>query len=163
MFCFSLGPEDSSFNFSFPKTAPQTVEGQMGLGTSENTMTDNRSFSAPAVKQPARPGSSDSSENRSGASSSLTGLTSASDIQRGGSPEAAAAGNTNNQNIDTAKGPALPTEMVNPLELMSEPGMEPRPPSVPRPVSRDSHNRPGSSKHKVLPPITTQSRPIELK
>lgn len=142
--------------YSYPKTAPQSVEGQMGLGASATTMTDaQRSFSAPAANKPPRPGSSDSSENRSGASSSLTGLTSASDIQRAGSPEAAPA-QTNN-------GPQLPTEMVNPLELMSESGVEPRPPSGPRPNSQGSRNRPGSSKHKVLPPISPKNgKPVEL-
>ncbi|KAL4227150.1 hypothetical protein ACF0H5_015123 [Mactra antiquata] len=147
---------------SYPKTAPQSVEGQMGLGVSTATTTDPlRSVSAPAVNKP-RPGSSDSSENRSGASSSLTGLTSASDIQRGGSPEAAPApGNIAPPN--TNKGPQLPTEMVNPLELMSESGKEPRPPSNPRPESRGSQPRPGSNL-KVLPPISTNNgKPVELK
>ena len=125
-------------------------------------MTDaQRSFSAPAVKQAVRPGSSDSSENRSGASSSLTGLTSASDIQRGGSPDHAPAPVTAPQTTNT--GPQLPTECVNPLELMSESGVDPRPPSGPRPTSQGSKNRPGSHKHKILPPISPRhARPVEL-
>ncbi|WAR26726.1 LRGUK-like protein, partial [Mya arenaria] len=127
------------------------------LLTSETTMTDRLSLSAPAVNKPLRPGSSDSSENRSGASSSLTGLTSASDIQRGGSPEMAQTGDGAQQNIN--KGPPLPTEMVNPLELMSETGNEPKPPSGPRPGSQGSRHRPGSSKHKILPPISPKNRP----
>ncbi|XP_060555244.1 leucine-rich repeat and guanylate kinase domain-containing protein-like isoform X1 [Ruditapes philippinarum] len=147
---------------SYPKTAPQSVEGQIGLGTCETaTTTDpHRSISAPIVNKPQRPGSSDSSENQSRASSSLTGLTSASDIHRVRSPEAAATqGATAQKNTD--KGPQLPTEMVNPIELMSDTGKEPRPPSAPRPPSQGSRNRPGSDKHKVLPPINN-GRPIEL-
>lgn len=136
----------------------------MGLGASATTMTDaQRSFSAPqTVNKPTRPGSSDSSENRSGASSSLTGLTSASDIQRGGSPEAAPV-QTTTAPQNTNNGPQLPTEMVNPLELMSEPGVEPQPPAGPRPSSQGSRNRPGSHKHKVLPPISPKNgKPVEL-
>lgn len=137
----------------------------MGLGVSETATTTadaHRSISAPAVNKPPRPGSSDSSENRSGASSSLSGLTSASDIQRVRSPEAAPAPGTTAP-PNTYKGPQLPTEMVNPLELMSDQGKEPRPPSAPRPPSQGSRNRPGSEKHKVLPPIPpNDAKPIEL-
>ena len=141
--------------FSYPKTAPQSVEGQMGLGSViPDTLTENqRSFSAPVKKVP-RPGSSETSSDRTGASSSLSGLTSASDIQRerAKSPEAA-----------PDKGPQLPTEMVNPLELMSEPSIEPKPMSNQKPNSQGSRNRPGSDKHKVLPPISPNSRLVELK
>ena len=101
------------------KTAPQSVEGQIGLGlVIPDTMTENqRSFSAPVKKVPL-PGSSETNTDQTGASSSLSGLTSASDIQRerAKSPEAA-----------PDKGPQLPTEMVNPIELMSEPSVEPKP------------------------------------
>jgi hypothetical protein len=148
------------FCFSYPKTAPQSVEGQVGLGSvmmpkTTTTADPLRSFSAPTVNKPPRPGSSDSSENRSGASSSLSGLTSASDIQRGSpAPGTHAPPNTN-------KGPLLPTEMVHPLELLSDTGKEPRPPSAPRPPSQGA--RPGSEKHKVLPPISPKNaRPVEL-
>lgn len=141
----------------------------MGLGASDTATTDaHRSFSAPAVNKATRPGSSDSSENRSGASSSLSGLTSASDIQRVGSPEAATAAGGAVEPSNTNKGPQLPTEMVNPLELMSDAGKEPQPPSAPRsqsprPLSQGLRNRPGSNKHKVLPPISPHpTRPVEL-
>ena len=123
-----------------------------------NTLTENqRSFSAPVKKVP-RPGSSETSSDRSGASSSLSGLTSASDIQRDRgvkSPQAT---------VD--KGPPLPTEMVHPLELMSEPGVDPKPVTNNRPPSQGSKNRPGSEKHKVLPPIAStngNNRLVELK
>ena len=127
----------------------------MGLGSIiPDTLTDNqRSFSAPVKKVP-REGSSETSSDRSGASSSLSGLTSASDIQRERvkSPQAA-----------VEKGPQLPTELVHPLELMSEQGVESKQVASQRPVSQGSKNRPGSDKHKVLPPISPNNRLVELK
>ncbi|KAL3852031.1 hypothetical protein ACJMK2_015742 [Sinanodonta woodiana] len=135
---------------SFPKTAPQTVEGQQGLGEQQGG-DGQRSFSAP-VNKAQRPRSADSSSDSSRSSSSLSGLTSASDAQQEESNEGSVQ--------QEGKGIHLPTETVNPLELMSEPGEqssrsgihEPRPPSNPRSHSRGS-NRPGSDRLKVLPPI----------
>ncbi|XP_052213909.1 leucine-rich repeat and guanylate kinase domain-containing protein-like [Dreissena polymorpha] len=149
---------------SYPKTAPQSVEGQVGLRVSQTTLTDQRSFSAPVVNKPVRPGSSDSSENRSGASSSLSDLTSTSDVQRAGSPNATPTKGRTTVPQPTGPGNMLPMERVNPLQLMGETGVKgPSPPSGPRPSSHDASKRAGSSKHKVLPPIATQNqRPIEL-
>ncbi|KAH3819243.1 hypothetical protein DPMN_120977 [Dreissena polymorpha] len=157
----------STFHFSiysYPKTAPQSVEGQVGLRVSQTTLTDQRSFSAPVVNKPVRPGSSDSSENRSGASSSLSDLTSTSDVQRAGSPNATPTKGRTTVPQPTGPGNMLPMERVNPLQLMGETGVKgPSPPSGPRPSSHDASKRAGSSKHKVLPPIATQNqRPIEL-
>lgn len=141
--------------FSYPKTAPQSVEGQMGLGSiiPDNRTENQRSFSAPVNKVPV-PGSSETSSDRTRASSSLSGLTSASDIQRDTtkSPQAT---------LDIGSG--LPTKTIHPLKLMMQPGVESKPVPNQRPPSQGSENRPGSDKHKVLPPISPNSRPIELK
>ncbi|XP_033744954.1 leucine-rich repeat and guanylate kinase domain-containing protein-like [Pecten maximus] len=132
----------------YPKTAPQTVEGQMGLGDGEVS----RSYSAPVQKPPHAESDEDSSSDER--SDSMLSVASAGDMG-GGSPEGSVHGG--------GKGPQLPTETMNPLEFMeeekggksqtSQPAEihEARPPSAPRPGSR---SRPGSDRHKVLPPIS---------
>lgn len=123
----------------------------MGLGDPDNT---HRAYSAPVVNKLTTAGSeSSSSSERS--ESSLSGLSSASDMRQGASPDGS---------INEAKGlNLLPTDRVNPLELLGGdkgPGQsshstydQPHPPSEPRAGSQSSH-RLGSSKHRILPPIS---------
>ncbi|XP_046341681.2 leucine-rich repeat and guanylate kinase domain-containing protein-like [Haliotis rufescens] len=143
----------------YPKTAPQAVDDQVGLGDEM----DPRAFSAPVNtinvgnSGALPPASPDSSTDDASSGSGFSDLDSATELQRGSTPPS--------QN-DAAKG-LLPTETVNPLELISEQGYKsasntelpaPRPPSAPRP---DSRNRPGSDRHKILPPINqTQTVPV---
>lgn len=133
------------------------MEGQVGLGE----MSDQRAYSAPInpnqdelkeSKAGRPPGSPDSSSSRSSQSSNLSDLDSATELQRGRDGK-----NTSNHN---SKG-LLPTEKVNPLELIDEQGYKSasqkdlpiaRPPSAPRPDSQNGI-RPGSDRHMVLPPI----------
>lgn len=135
----------------YPRTAPQSVEGQMGLGDHDNT---HRAFSAPVVNKLTTAGSSSSSSSER-SESSLSGLSSASDMRQGASPDGS---------INEAKGlNLLPTDRVNPLELLGgDKGHgqnshttydQPRPPSEPRAGSQGSQ-RLGSAKHRVLPPIS---------
>ncbi|XP_005112686.1 leucine-rich repeat and guanylate kinase domain-containing protein [Aplysia californica] len=140
---------------NYPKTAPQTVEGQLGLG--ENG--EPRAYSAPI--NPAEPGvdlgeagppaSPDSSSSQTSSSSNLSDLDSATELQRGRDGKH----NTNSKGL-------LPTEKVNPLALIDEQGYRSasntqlppaRPPSAPRPDSKTGVIRPGSNRHVVLPPI----------
>ncbi|KAK3102808.1 hypothetical protein FSP39_014068 [Pinctada imbricata] len=118
----------------YPKTAPQTVEGQMGLGVQGDLDGDiNRSQSAPVAKPPQ--GEDDEDTSSSDRSDSTISMSSAG--KRAESPDGS---------VHEAKELQLPTETINPLELSA-----PRPPSAPRPSSQ---GRPGSDRHKVLPPIS---------
>ncbi|XP_048741969.1 leucine-rich repeat and guanylate kinase domain-containing protein-like [Ostrea edulis] len=115
----------------YPKTAPQTVDNQVGLDVVTMTEDMNRSQSAPVNNKPTQSDEDTSDDDQSDSSMSMS---SAGKIAR--SPEGS---------IHNGKDPHLPTETMNPMELSN-----PRPPSVPRPGSR---GRPGSDRHKVLPPI----------
>jgi len=141
----------------YPKTAPQTVDSQLGLGESG----EPRAISAPInhaeptadLGEVGPPASPDSSTSDGSASSNLSDLDSATDLQRGHDGK----GNSNSN----SKG-LLPTEKVNPLALIDEQSYRStskthlpaaRPPSATRPDSQTGVARPGSERHIVLPPI----------
>uniref|UniRef100_A0A8W8M4L4 Leucine-rich repeat-containing protein 23 n=1 Tax=Magallana gigas TaxID=29159 RepID=A0A8W8M4L4_MAGGI len=117
----------------YPKTAPQTVDNQVGLDVVTITEDMNRSQSAPVNNKPPQSDEDTSSDDESDSSLSMS---SARKFAR--SPEGS---------VHNGKDPHLPTETMNPMELSN-----PRPPSVPRPTSQ-GQGRPGSDRHKVLPPI----------
>ena len=113
---------------------------------------ESRPFSAPiSHSQPAGLGSHHSVESTSNetCSSCLSDLDSATELRT--ENVASNQQETNNNNY-------LPTATVDPLELIDELYYQsmsdkvPSPPTAPRP---DSRNRPGSHRHKVLPPIAT--------
>lgn len=117
----------------------------MGLGDGEIS----RSYSAPVQKPAHAESDEDSSSDEQ--SDSMLSVASAGDMG-GGSPEGSVHGE--------GKGPQLPMETMNPLQFMEEENggksqqddlHEARPPSAPRPGSQ---GRPGSDRHKVLPPIS---------
>ncbi|KAL8576945.1 hypothetical protein ACOMHN_024221 [Nucella lapillus] len=147
----------------FPRTAPQTVEEQQGLGLEDSN--DNRGVSAPnnnmnALASREIPGSPDTTTSNDSASSNLSDLDSARELQRSSSPKThPGAPVTHSQ---PAPNDNLPTEKVNPLTLIAEKGYsaskdrlpEARPPSASREMLGSGHgNRPGSERHKILPPI----------
>lgn len=117
----------------YPKTAPQTVDNQVGLDVVTVTEDMNRSQSAPVNNKPPQSDEDTSSDDESDSSLSMS---SARKFAR--SPDGS---------VHNGKDPHLPTETMNPMELSN-----PRPPSVPRPTSQ-GQGRPGSDRHKVLPPI----------
>lgn len=126
--------------FRYPRTVPQTVEGQMGLGEGDQS----RSYSAP-IQKPVHAGSDEDSSDDERSESTLS-VASAGDMNAN-SPE----GSIRDKDL------TLPTETLNPLDFMENKEnqrsemQEPRPPSAPRPLSQ---GRPGSDRHKVLPPIS---------
>ena len=154
----------------YPRTAPQTVEEQQGLGVMEENL-DTRATSAPNNNVnnslqphpdiPIIPGSPDSTSSNASSSSNLSDLDSATELQRPGSPKTHPGAPV--ANTKPAPNDILPTEKVNPLTLIDEKGynsasksrlQEAQSPSLPRPVLGSGHgNRPGSDRHKVLPPI----------
>lgn len=119
--------------YRYPKTAPQTVDNQVGLDVVTITEDMNRSQSAPVNNKPPQSDEDTSSDDESDSSLSMS---SARKFAR--SPDGS---------IHNGKDPHLPTETMNPMELSN-----PRPPSVPRPTSQ-GQGRPGLDRHKVLPPI----------
>ena len=128
-------------SYRYPKTAPQPVEGQVGLGEGEV----NRSYSAPVQKPPHDDDDSSSDEQ----SDDSISMASAGDM-----------GPTSpTGSIQGEKGLQLPTETMNPLDFMGDekggnstnPRSGSQPPIAPRPTSQ---GRPGSNRHKVLPPIS---------
>lgn len=150
----------------YPRTAPQTVEEQQGLGVDDSD--DNaRATSAPQNNAnpaftanpdiPIIPGSPDSTSSNASSSSNLSDLDSATELQHPKAPVAKSQPPTSDM---------LPTEKVNPLALIDEKGYhsasksklpEARPPSAGRQMLGSGHgNRPGSNRHKVLPPIAAQ-------
>ncbi|GFR95894.1 leucine-rich repeat and guanylate kinase domain-containing protein [Elysia marginata] len=204
---------------SYPKTAPQSVDQQVGLGEDAAQQgSEPRALSAPLGEQQqttvtsatatttrggnqhqtprggvgasgvgvgtsgagggTRPLSADSSSSDASSSTNLSDLDSATELQQGGKGRSKGGGagkggvgpnnnsTTNNAGAvggGTSRG-LLPTEKVNPLELIDEQGYSsansrsraaadaahPRPISANRP---DSAARPGSDRHAVLPPI----------
>ena len=154
---------------SYPRTAPQTVEEQQGLGSmDENPDTratsapnNNTNTLAPHPDIPIIPGSPDSTSSNASSSSNLSDLDSAAELQRPGSPKTHQG--TLAANAQPTPNDILPTEKVNPLTLIDEKGYnsaskprlpEAQPASVSRPILGSGHgNRPGSDRHKVLPPI----------
>lgn len=124
----------------YPRTVPQTVEGQMGLGEGDQS----RSYSAP-IQKPVHAGSDEDSSDDERSESTLS-VVSAGDMNAN-SPE----GSIRDKDL------TLPTETLNPLDFMEDKEnqrsemQEARPPSAPRPLSQ---GRPGSDRHKVLPPIS---------
>ena len=128
-----------SLYYRYPKTAPQTVEGQMGL----NIADQNRSFSAP-VEKPLQTGEDEDSSSDDESDSTLS-VASAGDMKS----------NSPHGSVHEGKGLTLPTDSMNPLNLMDgkrnkKDLPQPRPLSGHRPPSQ---GRPGSDKHNVLPPI----------
>ncbi|KAK7102788.1 leucine-rich repeat and guanylate kinase domain-containing protein-like [Littorina saxatilis] len=156
----------------FPRTAPQTVEEQQGLGLESTS--DNRATSAPNNNAttcfppnpdiPIIPGSPDSTSSNTSSGSNLSDLDSATELQRPGSPKAHPGAPV--ASTQPASNDILPTEKVNPLSLIDERGYnsssksrlpEARPLSGGRQLLGSDHgNRPGSERHKVLPPIAAQ-------
>ena len=158
--------------FRAPRTVPQMVEEQLGLGD-EDMM--RRAFSAPGhgVTGDGLPmGSPDSSENRSNSGSSLSNLSEAGGLNQGGETP------VDSLEAESARGAedtALPDEAVEPIELMSSTASKSNGPMAPRPNSRTSElsasrpvsakivsrpassGRPGSDRHPVLPPISPQN------
>ncbi|XP_052090305.1 leucine-rich repeat and guanylate kinase domain-containing protein-like [Mytilus californianus] len=119
----------------YPKTAPQTVEGQVGL----NVSGDLRSFSAP-VEKPLQTGEEEDSSSDDESDSTLS-VASAGDMKS----------NSPDGSLHDGKGFNLPTDSVNPINLMDGKGTKKDlPPPLQRPPSQ---GRPGSEKHNVLPPI----------
>ena len=156
--------------FRAPRTVPQSVEEQLGLGD-EDLM--RRAFSAPGhgITANGLPmGSPDSSENRSNSGSSLSNLSEAEGFNRDAeSPvDSLEAGS-----VHGAGDNALPDEIVEPIELMSSTASKSNGPMAPRPATGDRSNsrpvsakimsrpastdRPGSDRHPVLPPISPQN------
>lgn len=149
----------------YPRTAPQTVEEQQDLGPEDSG--DIRATSAPNNNAnatfpanpdiPNIPGSPDSTSSNASSSSNLSDLDSATELQQ-----------TKPFMVKTqpATSEMLPTEKVNPLALMDEKGyhsasrprlQEAQPPAAGRQLLGSGHgNRPGSDRHKVLPPIAAQ-------
>lgn len=119
----------------YPKTAPTTVEGQIGLSTAGD---QNRSFSAP-VEKPLTSGGEEDSSSDDDSDSSLS-VASAGDM-KSNSPES----------VPDVKGLRLPADSMNPINLMAGNKIKK---DVPKAVHRPpSQGRPGSDKHIVLPPI----------
>lgn len=148
------------FFHSYPKSTQMDgggdVEGQGGAG--------NREVSAPTKVPPQAtqegmaaeavvPSSPDSTVSKGLSSSRLSDLDSAAELQRGGGP-------TSPGTLQPARN-ILPTETVNPIELINEEGYssakqklnQPRPPSAPRSPADGRVPRPGSDHHRILPPI----------
>ncbi|KAK6179847.1 hypothetical protein SNE40_012111 [Patella caerulea] len=130
-----------------PRTAPQTVESQLGLGDDGQRACSAPANNIPVRKGPPRMDSPDSSESNI-TSSHLSDLDSATDLHADRSP------------YDTTR---AVEPIIGPLDLIEE-GYRlssstrlnaPRPPSASRPDSQSSQllNRPGSERHMVLPPI----------
>ncbi|XP_076447535.1 leucine-rich repeat and guanylate kinase domain-containing protein-like [Babylonia areolata] len=149
----------------YPRTAPQTVEEQQGLGledSSDNQLASGVNTNLNALTHPEIPGSPDSTTSNASTSSNLSDLDSAAELQRTGSPKThpGAPVTTHTQPAPTD---ILPTEKVNPITLIAEKGYnsasksrlpEARPLSASRQELESGHgNRPGSERHKVLPPI----------
>lgn len=136
-----------------PRTAPNTGSG----GFDDDTV--NRTVSAPINMDDLPPDSSDATSSSS--SPSFSSLSSASDFRSSVSP-----------NQLPGSEATLPTERVDPLSLMSG-GLiasnippsnvhEVRPPSNgPRPDTAERMGRPGSDRHKILPPIVPSPQPAE--
>ena len=215
----------SSTSPSFPKTAPQSVDQQVGLGEDAGIQgSEPRALSAPLGEQQqttvtsatatttrggnqhqtprggmgvsgvggaggpsgagTRPLSADSSSSDASSSTNLSDLDSATELQQGGKGRGRAgkggggpttpnatnnAGSSGGVPANTGSRGLLPTEKVNPLELIDEQGYSSansrsrgaadaagQLPAHPRPLSAhrpDSATRPGSDRHAVLPPI----------
>ncbi|XP_041349992.1 leucine-rich repeat and guanylate kinase domain-containing protein-like [Gigantopelta aegis] len=131
----------------YPKTAPQPVATSPDL----RLKSESRPYSVPiSHSQPAGLASQHSPDSTSNetCSSSLSDLDSATELQTE---------NVTSNQLETNHN-YLPTATVDPLELIDElryrsmSDKVPSPPTAPRP---DSLNRPGSQRHKVLPPIAT--------
>lgn len=106
----------------------------MGL----NLTGDLRSFSAP-VEKPLQPEEDDSSSDNE--SDSTLSVASAGDMKS----------NSPDGSVHDGKGINLPTDSMNPLNLMDGKGTKKDlPPPGQRPPSQ---GRPGSDRHHVLPPI----------
>jgi hypothetical protein len=151
------------YSFRAPRTVPLAVSGQVGLGEDERG--EYRSYSAPTSKKnmdALPPSSPDSSISGSGSNSSLSNISEARDMDQNEqvSPEASPKGSD--------KDLALPSEVLDMIELLSGSGSKHHSGSVPlapRPGSGEgmrldddsngsrSNSRLGSERHRVLPPI----------
>lgn len=140
------------FFHRYPRSAPQTVIELQGLGDEDGNEDNNNS------KQNFTniPGSPDSTTTD--ASSSYSDLDSAAEMHRPPSLKVC-------HLSQTAGSEMLPTKMIDPFTLIDEKGYhsaskqrmhEMKSPSAPHILGSGHGSRPGSSRHKVLPPIAAQ-------